>query len=229
MVKKQVKSKERVSEHGEVYTAEREVNNMLDLVKSESERIDSRFLEPACGDGNFLSVILQRKLDTVRKKYRRNLADYEKYAILALSSLYGVDILEDNISECRDRLGKIWLKNYKSCARKNADPILSKCIAYILSHNILCGNALTMLTNDNRPIIFSQWDFTSGFNIKRKDYRLDELVSGGNNNEQMRMFEDENNLMATKWEYDKELDTLMPSPIREYPPMDYLTIAEVEE
>ena len=84
----QVKSKQRVAEHGEVFTAEREVKAMCDLVKQETERIDSRFLEPACGDGNFLSEILSRKLTIVKKKYKRLPLDYEKNAILALSSVY---------------------------------------------------------------------------------------------------------------------------------------------
>ena len=68
-MEKQVKSKQRVADHGEVFTAEREVNAMLDLVKQETERIDSRFLEPACGDGNFLSEILRRKLAVVKRSY----------------------------------------------------------------------------------------------------------------------------------------------------------------
>ena len=91
---KQVKSKKRVSDHGEVFTAKREVNAMLDLVKQETERIDSRFLEPACGDGNFLAEILRRKLKIVRGRYRKSPADYEKYAVVAVTSIYGVDILQ---------------------------------------------------------------------------------------------------------------------------------------
>lgn len=101
---KQVKSKQRVADHGEVFTAEREVNAMLDLVKQETERIDSRFLEPACGDGNFLAEILRRKLAVVKTNYRRNPADYEKYAVIAVTSIYGIDILQDNVEACRERL-----------------------------------------------------------------------------------------------------------------------------
>lgn len=77
-MEKQIKSKKRVADHGEVFTAEREVNAMLDLVKQETERVDSRFLEPACGDGNFLAEILRRKLKEVRRKYKRSPFDYEK-------------------------------------------------------------------------------------------------------------------------------------------------------
>ena len=103
-MEKQVVSKKRVSDHGEVYTRKREVNAMLDLVKQETERIESRFLEPACGTGNFLSEILERKLHIVELRYGKNQLDYERYAVLAISSIYGIDILEDNVLECRKRL-----------------------------------------------------------------------------------------------------------------------------
>ena len=93
----QVKSRQRVVDHGEVFTAEREVNAMLDLVKAETERIESRFLEPACGNGNFIAEVLRRKLVVVSSRYRRSPAEYQRYAFVALSSVYGVDILEDNV------------------------------------------------------------------------------------------------------------------------------------
>ena len=112
MTERQVKSRKRVADHGEVFTAEREVNAMLDLVKQETERIDSRFLEPACGDGNFLAEILRRKLNAVDARYKKSAADYEKYAVLAAASIYGVDILQDNVEECRKRLFEIWDKEY---------------------------------------------------------------------------------------------------------------------
>ena len=105
---KQVKSKQRVADHGEVFTAEREVNAMLDLGKQETERIDSRVLEPACGDGNFLAEILRRKMAVVKANYRRSPADYEKYAVIAVTSIYGIDILQDNVEACRERLFGIW-------------------------------------------------------------------------------------------------------------------------
>src|SRR5512139_4180031 len=103
-MEKQVVSKKRVADHGEVYTDKREVNAMLDLVKQETERIESRFLEPACGTGNFLSAILERKLAVVEKRYGKSQLDFERYAVLAISSIYGIDILEDNVRQCRHRL-----------------------------------------------------------------------------------------------------------------------------
>ena len=110
----QIKSKARVSAHGEVFTADREVNAMLDLVKEETERIDSRFLEPACGNGNFLAKILERKLMVVRNRYAKNRADWELYALIAVGSAYGIEILQDNVDECRKRLYAIFLKEYQS-------------------------------------------------------------------------------------------------------------------
>ena len=110
----QIKSKKRVADHGEVFTSEREVNAMLDLVKSETENIDSRFLEPACGNGNFLAEVLRRKLNVVENRYAKSQIEFERYAILAISSIYGVDILEDNAVECRSRLFKIFESCYKN-------------------------------------------------------------------------------------------------------------------
>ena len=112
MPEKQVKSKQRVADHGEVFTAEREVNAMLDLVKQETERIESRFLEPACGEGAFLTEILRRKLAVVKKRYGKSPFDYERYAVLAVSSIYGVDILADNAEVCRSNLFDIWNREY---------------------------------------------------------------------------------------------------------------------
>jgi type I restriction-modification system DNA methylase subunit len=113
-INKQVKSKKRVADHGEVFTSEREVNAMLDLVKDETERIDSRFLEPACGNGNFLAEILSRKLKVVENRYGKSQLEYERYAIIAVSSIYGVEIQEDNAIECRERLFGLFNEKYTS-------------------------------------------------------------------------------------------------------------------
>jgi len=179
---RQVKSKKRVADHGEVFTAEREVNAMLDLVKQETERIDSRFLEPACGDGNFLVKILERKLDVVKKKYKRSPLDFEKNSILALSSIYGVDILEDNADACRARLFAIWDKAYKSVCKKEIDENARKSAQFILQKNIVCGNALSLKKVDSfgndtdEPIVFSEWAFVMGAKMQRKDYTFDKLL-----------------------------------------------------
>lgn len=182
-MEKQIKSRQRVAEHGEVYTAEREVKAMCDLVSDECRRIDSRFLEPACGDGNFLAEILSRKLAAVKKKYKKSVIDYEKNALLAVSSIYGVDILADNVAACRERLFKIWQKEYKSVVKTAYSEDTEKSVRFILSKNIVCGNALTLMCVDENgidtdtPIIFSEWAFIMGANMQRQDFTFSELLN----------------------------------------------------
>ena len=219
MAKEQIKSKERVAEHGEVFTNEREVNAMLDLVKDETERIESRFLEPACGDGNFLIEILRRKLAVVKRQYGRSRSDYEKYSILALSSIYGVDIMEDNAAECRKRLFDEWNTSYSKQCGSEANDECRAAAKYILEHNILCGDALTMLRNDGTPIIFAQWDLVSGNKMKRRDYRLDQMMRGTEEQTFMEMFLD-------GWEFDEETNAWIPSPIAEYPLINYWEVQD---
>lgn len=220
MAENQVKSKQRVADHGEVYTAEREVKAMLDLVKNETERIESRFLEPACGNGNFLAEILARKLAVVRRMYGKSKSEYEKYSVIAITSIYGVDLLEDNVQECIERLYNIWLNEYKAVCKDELLPECEEAVMFVLRHNILCGNALTLQKVDstgkdtNEPIIFAQWDLTTGDMIKRKDYRLDELMKA--QNDQMDM-----DMLLKGWEYDEDMKSWIPSPIKEYPPINY--------
>lgn len=184
--KTQTKSKERVREHGEVFTAEREVKAMCDLVKDETERIDSRFLEPACGDGNFLAEILKRKLAVVRKKYGKSPLDYEKNSLLAASSIYGVDILQDNVTACRARMFDIWNTEYTAVCKKECDDQTREAVRFILSRNIVCGNALTLKCVDengndtDEPIIFSEWAFITGSMLQRSDYTFAELLEEDN-------------------------------------------------
>lgn len=225
MAEKQIKSRKRVADHGEVFTGEREVNAMLDLVKDESERIDSRFLEPACGTGNFVAAILQRKLNTVHTKYGQSHSDYERYSILAISSVYGIDILEDNVDECRKRLYDIWNSAYTRYCRADADDECRKAAEYIIKRNILCGDALTMLRNDGTPIIFSQWDFAVGNKIKRRDYRLDELMRDDFTGPEMTL-----DLYAGQdgYEYDEDVQAWVPGPVKEYPLVDYWEVQYAE-
>ncbi len=189
MVKSQTKSKDRVREHGEVFTSEREVKAMCDLVKDETERIDSRFLEPACGDGNFLVEILSRKLEVVKRKYRKSTLDYEKNAVLAVSSVYGVDIMLDNVIACRERLFSIWDKEYKSVCKKDCNDQTREAVKFILSRNIVCGNALTFKCVDencndtNEPIVFSEWAFVTGVQMQRQDYTFARLLEMNSDDE----------------------------------------------
>src|ERR1700676_910522 len=141
-----VRTKKRVSDHGEVLTGQREVNAMLDLVKQETERIDSRFLEPACGDGNFLSAILERKLAVVEKRYSKSQLDFERYAVLAVSSIYGIDILPDNVREGRRRLFEIFDSIYMRLFKCSGKEACREAVTFILERNIIWGDALPLNT-----------------------------------------------------------------------------------
>lgn len=199
-VAEQIKSKKRVSDHGEVFTAEREVKAMCDLVKDECVRIDSRFLEPACGDGNFLVEILNRKLAVVKDKYRRSAYDWERYSLLALGSLYGVDLLADNCQACRERLFEIWNKEYKKVCKKECNDDTRNAAKFVLERNIVCGDALSLRCVDENqkdngiPIVFSEWSFpqNNAF-IHRKDYTFAELLDEKpkKKTQQHSMFDDE--------------------------------------
>lgn len=187
---KQVRSKQRVADHGEVFTAEREVNAMLDLVKQETERVDSRFLEPACGDGNFVAEILRRKLEAAKKraipprKKKPLPAEFEKQSVIAVTSIYGVDLLQDNVIACRERLYDIWNAEYEVICKNEINEDCRKAVRFILERNIVTGNALSMKTVDengndtDEPIIFSEWSFVMGTKMQRKDYRFDKLLAG---------------------------------------------------
>lgn len=212
----QIKSKERVAEHGEVFTNEREVNAMLDMVESETDRIDSRFLEPACGTGNFLAEVLRRKLNSVKRQYGKLSSDYEKYSVLAVSSIYGVDIQQDNVEECRNRMFDIWDKEYRKNCKAACSDECREAVRYILAHNILCGDALTMLQNNGAPITFAQWDLVMGSMLKRRDYQLDQLMEGHEQQMSLDMCVD-----GRQWEYDSEIDAMVPAPVKEYPNTDY--------
>lgn len=180
--KSQIISRQRVAERGEVFTAEREVNAMLDLVANECLRPDSRFLEPACGNGNFLTAILKRKLSELRRKYKNSPYDYEKLAIVAIGSLYGVDIMRDNVEECRERLFSIWNEEYTAHCKSDASEEARQAAKFIISRNIINGNALTLMCVDaegndtSAPIVFSEWTLISGNRMQRSDYTMSDLL-----------------------------------------------------
>lgn len=224
MLKKQIKSRERVAERGEVFTAEREVNAMLDLVKQETERIDSRFLEPACGNGNFLVEILRRKLEVINRQYKKQLSELELQTTIALSSIYGVDIMKDNVEECCQRLLDIVYKWYLEVHPQQKAPSqkLSDTWSYLLHRNILWGDALTLREpvgnkattaekNNAKPITFSEWSFIRDMVI-RKDYHLAALVQAQSAS-----------VPFVKNDQGNEV-FLPPEPICEYRPIHYMKI-----
>jgi hypothetical protein len=213
-----IKSKKRVTDHGEVFTAEREVNAMLDLVKHETERIDSRFLEPACGTGNFLVPILERKLAIVKNKYSKSQLEFERYGVVAMSSIYGVDILEDNVVQCRERLFSIFNEMYTVLYKNKCKASYLDSVRFILSRNILLGDALSLKTvgEKSEPIVFSEWSLVTGSQIKRRDYTFADIIA--NESAKVGLFADAN--LA-----DSDRPFFISTPIKEFPLCNFLNIS----
>jgi hypothetical protein len=202
-----VRSKQRVADHGEVFTPAWLVEEMLDLVKDETERIDARFLEPACGSGNFLVVVLWRKLAAVDARYAANEFERRHYALLALMCIYGIELLPDNISECRTNLVEI----FAEYLRLDASDVFYGAASYVLSQNVVQGDALTMRTHENHPIIFAEWGYLGKGRYQRRDFRLDTLTLSS-------AFSEEGSLFANLGKH--EIFT----PTRTWPPM---TVSEL--
>src|SRR5438552_1559668 len=181
-----VKSKQRVAEHGEVFTPAWMVEAMLNLVKDESERIDSRFLEPACGSGNFLVQVLRRKLAAVELKYGKSDFERRHYALLSLMCIYGVELLPDNIAECRANLLEI-LAEYLKVDESDE---LYRAAFYVLSQNLVHGDALTMHTHDGQPITFAEWGYLGKGKFQRRDFRLATLTQSSALTVQRSLFAD---------------------------------------
>jgi len=214
MAVQQVKSKKRVADHGEVFTSEREVNAMLDLVKQETDRIESKFLEPACGTGNFLAEILKRKLFVVEMRYKKSQLDFERNAVIAISSIYGVDLLQDNAIECRERLINIFTEIYTKCFKKKTRDKVIDSVRFILEKNIVLGDALSLETVDDepKPIIFSEWSAVNGSKIKRKDFCYKSMI-------------DQASLSELPLFSDLGEEAYIPTPVKDYPPIHFLEIA----
>ena len=226
ITEKYVISKKRVADHGEVFTGKREVNAMLDLVKQETERIESRFLVPACGTGNFVIEILERKLSIVETRYRKSQLDYERGSVLAISSVYGIDILEDNIVECRKRLFKIFDQKYTSLFKRKAREECRKAIQFILEKNIIWGDALTLKTvGDNpQPIIFSEWSPVNGSMLKRRDFAFHELLPKDKRRE-LPLFSTTNQPLYS----DLGGEVFIPLPVKEYSLTHFMRVSDAEQ
>lgn len=167
-----VKSKQRVADHGEVFTPAWMVEAMLDLVKDETERINARFLEPACGSGNFIVQILRRKLAAVELKYGKSDFERAHYALLALMCIYGIELLADNIAECRANVLEVFAEYLNV---READD-LHRAAAHVLSENLVHGDALTMRNNDGQPITFAEWGYLGKGKYQRRDFLFDVLT-----------------------------------------------------
>lgn len=201
-----VKSKKRVADHGEVFTPRWLVDDMLDLVKSETERIDSRFLEPACGSGNFLVPVLERKLAAVQSRYGRS--DFEKrhYALFALMCVYGIELLQDNAEECRGNLQGTFTR-YLKC---EADDEWARAATAILAVNIVQGDALKMTTAVGEPITFPEWGYLGRGKFQRRDFRYDSLTQRSAASEGLFAHFEEHEIFT---------------PVQTYPPMNVMEIA----
>jgi hypothetical protein len=167
-----IKSKKRVADHGEVFTPPWLVEKMLDLVKGETERIDSRFLEPACGSGNFLVPVLQRKLAAVEKKFGKSAFEKRHYALLALMCCYGIELLPDNIAECRANM----LEVFADYLHLDEADELYRAAFNVLSMNLVHGDAMTMRDTDGKPINVVEWGYLGKGKFQRRDFRLDVLT-----------------------------------------------------
>jgi len=208
-------NRQRIIDHGEVFTPPSCVNDMLDLVAHECDRIDSRFLEPACGNGNFLAEVLRRKLTTVDKRNARNRDKWERDAILAVCSLYGIDLLSDNIAACRDRLLKVVADAHEARFQSPLPDEAAHAAAYILSTNIVQGDALTLRTSGDRPIIFPEWSPVDGSMLKRRDFEYDHLL-------------DHAHVSKLPLFSDLGKDVFVPIPVGEFAPCHYLKVHAAE-
>ena len=207
----QIKDKSRVSNFGEVLTSKREVLNMLNLVNTETSRLDSRFLEPACGDGNFLTEVLNSKLDILEKNYSKNQYEFEKFSIQIFTSIYGIDILEDNIISARERLFNQYFDLYNKKFKSNINQKLLDCIKYILKLNLVHADALSLKNVKNdKFIIFSEWSLVND-KIKRRDFEFKNLIDYAPF-EKGTLFSDLGD------------EVIIPSPIKEYPLTHFLDI-----
>jgi len=208
---RQIKSLQRVEDHGEVFTPSATVEAMLDQVKDETERIDSKFLEPACGSGNFLVPVLQRKLSTVRERYKQSEFEKRNYSLLAVMSIYGIEILKDNIEECKNNL----MSALKDFIDEDEDGILYKAAAAALTINLIHGDALKMKTSQGKDIVFSEWGYLGKGKFQRREFLFDTLTLSS-------AFSAEDSLFSLLGRH--ELFT----PLKTYPPLRMNEIAELQ-
>ena len=207
-----VKSKQRVADHGEVFTPAWMVKAMLDLVKDETERIDSRFLEPACGSGNFIVQILRRKLAAVELKYGKSEFERRHFALLALMCIYGIELLADNILECRANV----LEVFSEYLNMDETDDLYRAATHVLQANLVHGDALTMRAKDGQPITFAEWGYLGKGKYQRRDFRFDVLTGSS-------AFSAEGSLFADLGKHE------IFAPIKTHPPMTVRELAALQE
>ena len=205
-----IKSKKRVADHGEVFTPPWLVEKMLDLVKGETERIDARFLEPACGSGNFLVPVLQRKLAAVEAKFGKSAFEKRHYALLALMCCYGIELLQDNIAECRANMLEVFAEYLNLTDDANE---MYRAASFVLSLNLVHGDAMTMRDMNSAPISVVEWGYFGKGKFQRRDFRLDVLTGAAS-------FSAEDSLFSQLARHE-----IFP-PTKVYPPMTPRDLAE---
>lgn len=208
-------ARQRIIDHGEVFTPPGLVNDMLDLVAQECERIDSRFLEPACGNGNFLAEVLRRKLRTANNNHPSNQTRWERDAIVCLCSLYGIDLLPDNVAACRQRLLGVVEEAHSALYRHPLPVPVRDAAVYILATNIIHGDAISLKTATGHPIVFAEWSAINGMMLKRRDYTFRELLGHAE-------------IKSTPLFSDLGHDVFVPQPVADYPSCHYLNIADAK-
>lgn len=187
-----------------VYTSDKLVNNMLQSVQDEIERIDSRVLEPSCGDGNFLDAILRKKLFSVCKKYGHSRVDFEFYILRALMSLYGVEIDNSVVILCKQRLELSVKQFYLKYYTEKQWIVLLPLVQYILDTNILWGDSLSLTSPiDGSPVVLAEWSFLGSYKVKRRDFVYEQLIDVSES--------------AEKVLSDRHIEGFIPKPVKDYP------------
>lgn len=191
--KEVIKSRKRVRNYGEVFTPEKIVKMMLDLpgIRGACQDLTATFLEPAVGEGAFLVEVLSRKMSMVAKNYNDTITRYENYSLLALSTLYGIELLEDNAQRCVMNMLQAYYEAYQRQARKhgqNPKPKVLESAKLIISKNIVQGNFLNQLSISGKPLVFSEWAPTNIHKnpkvliVQRTEHTLMEILDQGRKN-----------------------------------------------
>lgn len=184
-----IKSKQRVQNHGEVFTPKRIVKEILNMpnIREACQNPTSTFLEPAAGEGVFLVQVLNRKLKMVAKNYSEDITRFENYSLLALSTLYGVELLEDNAQKCVMNMYQVYYDAYLRQVSEHSSKVKNRVLdsaKLIISKNIAQGNFLTKLSVTGNPLVFSEWQVinlrknTKTINVQRTEYTLEEILEG---------------------------------------------------
>jgi hypothetical protein len=205
--------KSRIKNFGEVFTSKNEILGMLKMVENETYRLDSTYLETACGDGNFLASILEKKFDIIKKDKDLNEYSIFKKVFISISSLYGIDLLPDNVHQTKIRLSDLSKKFLDNKLKEQYNKSFLKSLEFLLSLNIIAGDALSLKNLQNKPIVFSQWSFLQGGLVKRSDYKFSNLIS-------YRPFE-EGTLFSDMGE-----KVFIPDPVKDHKPVYFMDLEE---